>query len=504
METKKFKMIALDYNCAPYPHPAAYLAGAKTRVESILGANDSTLLFEGKNGTFRFCAEIEEYTKAARKSLKLLEDKAFVEKVDSGSRASSAALQHTGQAIRDRDFSTASPSELVAAYAELFEGFVELNKWGHTVNMPDFATELFTQKVTQMLESKIAEAGASVSAAEAFGILATPSEKSLLAQEEQDFYEIVALARESAESNGVSPTAQKLLSVPYVSFALEDHARKYDWMQYHYSGPTILDKKHFAELLASELKQGTNPEEKLRAIWKKTKATEEKQATLEKELRLGEKEMHWLLIARKFMYLKALRKETVFFASRCAAPLFAEIAKRLGITPWEAQHLSPEQTAEALAGKGVDRKQLAATAELVVIYHDEGGVRMFTGDEAKKYSSAIYEESGEGIDELKGTPACLGTARGIVKIIARAEDMAKMNKGDILFSPATNPNLVPAMKKAAAIVTDEGGITCHAAIVSREMGVPCIVGTKVATKAFKDGDVVEVDAIKGIVRRVSN
>ena len=60
------------------------------------------------------------------------------------------------------------------------------------------------------------------------------------------------------------------------------------------------------------------------------------------------------------------------------------------------------------------------------------------------------------------------------------------------------------MKKAAAIVTDEGGITSHAAIVSRELGIPCVIGTKFATKVFKDGDLIEVDADKGIVRKIKN
>jgi pyruvate,water dikinase len=64
----------------------------------------------------------------------------------------------------------------------------------------------------------------------------------------------------------------------------------------------------------------------------------------------------------------------------------------------------------------------------------------------------------------------------------------------------TTPDFVPAMRKAVAIITDEGGITCHAAIVSRELGKPCIIGTKIATKALKDGDVVEVDADNGVVR----
>jgi len=77
--------------------------------------------------------------------------------------------------------------------------------------------------------------------------------------------------------------------------------------------------------------------------------------------------------------------------------------------------------------------------------------------------------------------------------------MSKMKQGDILVSIATDPDIVPAMKKAAAIVTEQGGVTSHAAIVSRELKIPCVIGTKIATKVLKDGMEVEVDANKGIV-----
>lgn len=77
-----------------------------------------------------------------------------------------------------------------------------------------------------------------------------------------------------------------------------------------------------------------------------------------------------------------------------------------------------------------------------------------------------------------------------------------MKKGDILIAHMTNPDLVTGMKIAGAIVTETGGITCHASIVSRELGKPCIIGTKIATRIFKDGDLVEVDANKGIVKKL--
>ena len=74
-----------------------------------------------------------------------------------------------------------------------------------------------------------------------------------------------------------------------------------------------------------------------------------------------------------------------------------------------------------------------------------------------------------------------------------------MEKDDILVTSMTRPEFVPIMKMAAGIVTDEGGLTCHAAIVSRELGIPCIVGTQIATRSLKDGDRVEVNANHGLI-----
>ncbi|MBI5036222.1 hypothetical protein HZC09_02670 [Candidatus Micrarchaeota archaeon] len=105
-------------------------------------------------------------------------------------------------------------------------------------------------------------------------------------------------------------------------------------------------------------------------------------------------------------------------------------------------------------------------------------------------------------DELRGHCACPGKVAGTVKILNTASEMGKVKKGDILITSQTNPNFLPAMERAAAFVTDAGGLTCHAAIVAREMRKPCIVGTRTATKTFKDGDVVEVDATHGIVRKI--
>jgi pyruvate,water dikinase len=108
----------------------------------------------------------------------------------------------------------------------------------------------------------------------------------------------------------------------------------------------------------------------------------------------------------------------------------------------------------------------------------------------------------KSISEIKGQTAVTGFAEGKVVVINSVKEMKKMKQGDVLVSEMTIPEIVSAMKKASAIVTDAGGITCHAAIVSRELGIPCVIGTKIATKILKDGDKVKVDATKGIVKKI--
>jgi len=109
------------------------------------------------------------------------------------------------------------------------------------------------------------------------------------------------------------------------------------------------------------------------------------------------------------------------------------------------------------------------------------------------------EEKLKGNVILRGLAASPGVGSGVVKIIREKEDAEKVKKGDVLVTEMTSPDLVPTMSKCAAIVTDRGGSTSHAAIVSREMGIPCIVGTDDATAKLKDGDIVTVDGTNGVV-----
>lgn len=110
----------------------------------------------------------------------------------------------------------------------------------------------------------------------------------------------------------------------------------------------------------------------------------------------------------------------------------------------------------------------------------------------------------QSANETKGTVACPGPERihGTAQVILNSEEVKNFIAGSILVTSMTSPEYLSAMKTASAIITDEGGLTCHAAIIARELGVPCIIGTKNATKIFVDGDLVAVNAQLGTIKKV--
>jgi phosphohistidine swiveling domain-containing protein len=121
----------------------------------------------------------------------------------------------------------------------------------------------------------------------------------------------------------------------------------------------------------------------------------------------------------------------------------------------------------------------------------------------KKYFDIMNDVASRGQGgAIKGLIAQRGVVKGRVKIIYTPHDIKNFKTGDILVANTTHPNYLPAMKRAKAFVTDEGGIVSHAAIVARELKIACIVGTKTATKILKDGDMVDVDADNGIVKKI--
>jgi len=133
------------------------------------------------------------------------------------------------------------------------------------------------------------------------------------------------------------------------------------------------------------------------------------------------------------------------------------------------------------------------------LYFTNGEQLILTGSEVTDLEKALFA-SLKNTREIKGVSAFPGVVQGKARIVPDPLSPGEFDEGDILVTGMTRPEFLPLIKKASAIVTDAGGVLCHAAIVARELHKPCIVGTEIATKVLKDGDIVEVDANAGIVK----
>jgi len=178
-----------------------------------------------------------------------------------------------------------------------------------------------------------------------------------------------------------------------------------------------------------------------------------------------------------------------------------ELSRRKGL-PFElVAHLTDQDIEGFLANK-LGEKELAERRKLCILAFEEGKEPVVLAGKKAEQTAKKLQGKFEEATEVEGMCASLGNVIGKACLQLKP-DPSSFKEGAILVTTMTTPDFVPVMGKAAAIVTDEGGITCHAAIVARELGIPCVVGTRIATKVFKDGDLVEVRANHGLVRKLS-
>ncbi len=360
------------------------------------------------------------------------------------------------------------------------------------------AVDMFHNNFTNKLKSYLYSVCDSKEEAEhAFQIFTTPSRKTILADEREDFLKIYIKYKKYLKSK---QTPLELTKV------LEKHAAKWGHLGYIYAGnvkpfgaPYYL--KELRDLAATSIDG-----KKLLAKEQSQLATaKRKQRELNAQLKISSQYRQLFETAQDFALSKLVRRNAQLFTLLILhRTLLTEIAKRLSLTRYQVQMMLKDEVKDALIKGKLDRKHLARRMKHCLYFVERGFEQVYLGAMEKKIRRTIQIKIDKNLKELTGQTAQPGYAKGRVIKIFRAKDIPKMKKGDILVSIATDPDVVPAMKLAGAIVTEQGGITSHAAIVSRELGIPCIIGTKIATSIFKDGDMVEVDATKGVVRRISN
>lgn len=202
------------------------------------------------------------------------------------------------------------------------------------------------------------------------------------------------------------------------------------------------------------------------------------------------------------------KKIMIVDKDKSSGTVTVNVADYLGPSAVGARCMSAEEVRRlAEAGKAIEKlygapmdiewAQDRDTKELYIL--QARPVTTLKEEPAKKESSIVDKKALTVM--VRGLAASPGIAHGRVIRIDSLKEIARVQKGDVLVTGMTNPDMVPAMKKACAVVTDEGGRTCHAAIVSRELGIPCIVGSKNGTEILTEGTEVTVDATRGVVYR---
>jgi phosphohistidine swiveling domain-containing protein len=222
-----------------------------------------------------------------------------------------------------------------------------------------------------------------------------------------------------------------------------------------------------------------------------------------RRLRLGPEDLALLRGLRRQVGVRTVRREAWLRARAAYEPWLRAMEGALGLGHGEVHLLTHEELLAALrGGPRPDVAARAASEHRPALLAAGGALLVVEGGAGEALRSAAEGRARPraGRAVLLGVGASPGRAVGVVRIVAGPREQGKVAKGDILVADMTEPDLVLACERAAAIVTDLGGLLCHAAIVSRELGIPCVLATGDATRTLRDGDLVEVDGDAGEVR----
>ena len=282
-------------------------------------------------------------------------------------------------------------------------------------------------------------------------------------------------------------------------------AERYSWIQMSWDGSN--------ELIESDLRREIVQLRKLNVVQRRKEIDSlknyhgtilKKRQGLLKKYQIRDRNIkNYFYLLDKFNVFHDYRKEIQMRSNQVIYRVLKETSKRFKIRLNNLMFYLPEEIEQLLLHNICQNLKLIRKRQKGLTWLiQEGRVREYLGKDAndKLEKLVLQVMQSRQTQEIKGLTASKGVAKGRVFMARSAKEANKMLKrGEILVVPQTTVDYLPAMKRARAIVTDDGGVTCHAAIVSRELGIPCVVGTKVASRVLKTGDKIKIDANQGVV-----
>lgn len=405
-----------------------------------------------------------------------------------------------------------SNKEITALYEEYMKRLRILRLWGWVPSSLDGMERAYlSDYLLEELGKYLEKMGQTARTSSYYSLLTSSEKKSEVQTEELARIKLLLKIEKNKKKkiilNLVSQKKEKIIKseFPEIYKLLEIHLKDFGWLTYAYSGP-VMDIGYLLKSLAENIKAGSISDQKKKLLDHYGDIKKEKKRMI-KKLKLSSELVYAFTVSSEFMFIKDYRKGIYQQSYVAMDKIIMEISRRIGVPFKGVKYMVFDEIKEALISGRISKFKKIVSQRLKKCCYvaQNGKIKVYEGKKAEKMITAIKKneekkDNLENISELKGMVAYPGKVRGIVKVVLVEKDVAKILGGEILVSSATNPDLIIAMKKAAAFVTDTGGIISHAAIVSRELKKPCIVGTKIATQVLKDDDEVEVDAEKGIVR----
>lgn len=282
--------------------------------------------------------------------------------------------------------------------------------------------------------------------------------------------------------------------------AAQSLADNYGWLPFGYDGLEYWDSKYFLRQLKA---LGRNPKRR-EAITQEESAWRQRlrqKKNIIKRYRFTNQNLRYLEIINKLAIWTDERKKLEFQLHYHYTRVLLALEKKLDIPYFNLKYLFTEELSNLLKNKDkfikISSRRLRSDFMLET---KNGKIRILSALEKNKILREISQQNKEQV--VKGVVASSGVVsfyEGRVKVLLSPADSDKVQMGDIIVATMTSPDYIVAMKRAGAFITDEGGVTCHAAIVAREMHKPCLIGAKIATKKFKDNDRVRIDLQYGTV-----
>lgn len=340
-----------------------------------------------------------------------------------------------------------------------------------------------TYYVEQQIKSILSEINGEKKEKEMYILIVTPIKLDLVQREKADWL--------------------KLVSSKYDDKTLMKHARTYASFFFN-----TYDEKLVLDYLRNKAKEENINE--LKDEVRKTQIHLNNTKNEQKELfsKFDKKLKYYAQILQNHAIDRFELKNCWSGAEFLALSMFKKLSKLANIPIHDFMQSYYHKDIERLISKGIclSKDEIAKRKICFVCYFHDNKLLFKSGSDAEELIKQLLGKREVLTKELKGMPASTGNVKGIARVVLVTDlagfvkDLNAFKKGEILVTTMTTPNMVVIMKKAAGIITDEGGICSHAAVVSREFKIPCVVGTKDGTRTIKTGDVVEINTTDGKVK----